>query len=46
MKATYIDAMLNEAENQEGVLVLHPDFKTVGTTSGRMASGKRSEEDR
>jgi len=44
---TYVLAMLNESEEtDDGQLILHPDFKTVGTTSGRMASGSRSEEDR
>lgn len=47
MLATYVEAMLSESEDQGGgELILHPDFKTVGTTSGRMSSGKRTEEDR
>lgn len=43
---TYVEAMLDESEQTPEQLVLHPDFKTVGTTSGRMASGSRTEEDR
>jgi len=38
MKRTYIDAIEELAQPEEGIRVIHANIKSIGTTSGRMSS--------
>ena len=40
MKSTYIESVLDEVHEINGIHVIHPRIKSIGTTSGRMSSGK------